>query len=145
MSIASTRNSAMCRATAGSSPYPSMSLVGPAPKFPRTRSRLFSVVPRASASAGIRRRCRCGRPYTRLYPEQRECLRCRQLYLILDDRRGDQGDQAAARALLDSAEHEGDYQIYDEQGRLVWARDLVKRYLAETRPRPARSHISRYL
>lgn len=32
-----------------------------------------------------------------------------------------------------------DYRLLDENGREVWASDLIKRYKRETRPRPART------
>ena len=115
---------------------------------------IMSLEPRSTSSFGASQGsgeddtvllCQCGRSFKRRYPEQSSCLRCRAIQLTNDSRRGDTAELERLQALFMREAHEGDWQLVDETGRLVWARDLRKRYLEETRPRPVRNNLRKWL
>lgn len=91
--------------------------------------------------------CPCGQMFYPLIAEQRRCSRCRTRQLGAENKRNDTNEIEAFNALTDLFQHADDWQLVDpaHPDRLIWASDLAKRYRAETRPRPIRNTISRWL
>lgn len=93
----------------------------------------------------VRRRCirpTCRRWFPLTAPDLKFCPECRRL-LLARENTGEKERNTAAMAELDfylSVENkereQWDTRIIDETGREVWALELARRYLAETRPRP---------
>jgi hypothetical protein len=109
----------------------------------------FSGEPPVSSSDDTpSRTCKCGRPFSLLYPEQLRCLRCRQLQLSLDSRRRDDLEIDAFNTLrTEWNRSETDWQLQDPDhpGALIWAGDLAKRYRSDTKPRPVRNNLTKWL
>lgn len=94
------------------------------------------------------RLCKCGRPYRPRYPEQLRCLRCRTLALSQDAQRRDSGEVEffnKLRAVWARDTYDWQLKDPDHPGQLIWASDLAKLYRAQTRPRPVRNNLSRWL
>lgn len=90
----------------------------------------------------LSRTCKCGRSFTPTYPEQLRCPACRRLMLYQDGRR-----PAPETAMDDLLRAEHDWQLVDPDHPdvLVWASDLAKLYREQTRPRPIRNNLRKWL
>lgn len=94
----------------------------------------------------LRRRCikpTCRRWFHLTAPDLKFCPDCRRL-LLARENSGAKDRSIAAMAEIDFYEsgdnkerEQWDTRIIDETGREVWALDLARRYLTETRPRPS--------
>lgn len=89
------------------------------------------------------KRCRirwCRQWFEANSPDLIFCDRCRQEILARERGSGAasfQNEEALRTAAFYEAQHRiADYRIIDERGDEVWASDLIKRYRAETKPRP---------
>lgn len=145
--IASTRSEDTSPATAKSSQSPLIvpkAVPAMSHKPPSTDSSADS--PESGKDATLVQ-CVCGRPFLRLFQEQTRCQRCRQLQLAADGRRNDGPEIDAFGRMLDKWKDDDSWMLVDPDhpDQMIKATDLAKRYREQTRPRPVRGSLRRWL
>lgn len=136
------------RATAKSLPSPSTSPKVPVTKSHKAPSIGYSDEQPVPGMDATLRLCPCGRTFYPLFPEQTRCQRCRGGQLTADGRRNDGAEIDAFNKYRDQwDDHFDDWQLHDPDRPwlLVWASDLAKRYREQTKPRPVRNNLRKWL